>query len=58
MVKFVIVGKNKNGVGNWEVYGTFDERADCYKYLNTLRTGCLGESVKFKVNEEYVKEDN
>ena len=32
-------------------YGRFDNRADCYKYLNRLRTGCLGEIIRFFVKE-------
>ena len=34
-----------------EEYGRFDNRADCYKYLNTLKTGCLSEIIKFFVKE-------
>lgn len=34
-----------------EEYGRFDNRADCYRYLNSLRAGCLGEIIKFFVRE-------
>ena len=34
-----------------EEYGRFDNRADCYKYLNTLKTGCLGDVIRFFVKE-------
>ena len=34
-----------------EEYGRFDNRRDCYKYLNTLKIGCLGEVIKFFVKE-------
>lgn len=35
-----------------EIYFTGDNLQDCLKYLNRLKTSCLGITVKFK----YIKE--
>ena len=46
---FIIMGRSY--MQKVEEYGRFDNRADCYKYLNMLKTGCLGDSIKFFVKE-------
>ena len=35
-----------------QVYGIFDDRAECYRYLNTLKSGFLHKLIKFYVEEE------
>lgn len=51
-MKLTIMGYNrKYGKASAEPYGTFDNRKDCYSYLNTLKTGCLSDTVIFFVQE-------
>lgn len=51
-MKLTIMGFNKKyGRDTAEPYGTFDNRRDCYRYLNTLKTGCLADTVTFFVKE-------
>ena len=52
-MKFIIMGINRfHPQGKDEVYGVFSDRAECYRYLNKLKTGCLGTVVSFYVKEE------
>ena len=52
-MKFIIMGINRcHPPGKDEVYGVFSDRAECYRYLNKLKTGCLGTVVSFYVKEE------
>lgn len=46
-----IMGKDR--FGNVDCYARFarNEQLECYKYLNELRTGCMGSTVKFWVEE-------
>ena len=48
---FIIMGKDPRYGKKAEEYGRFDNRRDCYKYLNFPKTGCLGYRIRFEVKE-------
>ena len=41
-----------------EVFASFRGRAECYRYLNMLKTGCLSDTHKFFVEEVHSYEPN
>ena len=53
-MRFIIMGYDKRyqSRDRAEPYGTFTERAECYRYLNTLKSGFLHKLIKFYVEEE------
>lgn len=47
---YIIKGKDKfNSV---DVYGTFKSLKECLNYLNKLKTGCMGNTVRFWYEEK------
>ena len=54
-MRFIIMGYDKrySSKHRAEEYANFDNRADCYRYLNKLRTGCLADTTSFFVKEEF-----
>ena len=54
-MKFIIKGYSRrygSKKTTTQVYGIFDDRAECYRYLNTLKSGFLHKLIKFYVEEE------
>ena len=54
-MRFIIMGYDKrySSRDRAEPYGTFTERAECCRYLNKLKTGCLSDTTNFFVKEEH-----
>lgn len=47
---YIIKGKDK--FYQTDIYGKFDTLKECLTYLNKLKTGCLGATVKFWYEEQ------
>ena len=56
-MELIIMGYNKRHGSRRtaEPYGIFDvlDRAECYRYLNKLKTGYLSDTTEFFVKEVY-----
>ena len=55
-MKFIIKGYSRrygSKKTTTQVYGIFDDKAECYRYLNKLKTGCLSDTTNFFVKEEH-----